>query len=1125
MNKLLLALTTLYMPLFLKAQVHENFSADTILNSTWFGDSSFFINATGQLQSKGTINSEIAIVTQNKLIKNVEWNCWIRNAFSPSTQNFSRFYLVSDSANLKGPLNGYFIQFGGITGNLDSITFWKQKGISKTLLIGGRSATFSKSNNVVRIKVIRDEMGNWQLWSDTSGGVKFVLEGLAIDNEIKETNYLGYYAKLTSGNANNFYLDDVYVGPVIHDTLPPTLDTVFVVSDSIIELKFSEEVDSVLSLNINNYFVDNGLGVPINCRKLNNDLSVILLQFSHQLSNKSNYNLAITNLVDLSGNEAIDIQYSFIFYQPQKYDLLISEFLPDPTPAIDLPEHEFIELYNNTGIPINILDWKLSDGSTNAIFPAIIIAPNEYIIVCDKSYQTEFIKFGKTIGLDAFPSLNNAGDLIQIIDGNNQIIHQIQYNYSWYSDVSKSGGGWSIELINPKSICKDKYDYAVSIDSSGGTPGKINAVWDLRMDKSAPQLINTTSIDSILFYCLFNEPLDSLMARNAEIQIKKQTQIFSSNIQKVNSDSIWIVHQPFFPNSKYQFSLNGLSDCLKNRNDSIHGDVYFYAPEPANFADIVMNEIMANPQVGKVLPNSEYVELLNTSQKVISLCGWQLSDNSNTATLPNYLLLPDSLVLLIPTSSVNLFSNSKNILALKSFPSLSNDGDELYLNDSNGNIIHSVNYNKQMYQNAIKQLGGFSLELIDANKACIQNNNWTASISPLGGTPCEDNSVKGILKLIPKSSLTHIYPTTKKELQLYFTTNMAEPSISTQIEISPNILIEDQSTDTKNKQILHLVLKDSIVNNCKYSLKITNELNCLNQNIEPQIGDFGWPENPANPSIVINELLFHSKTNGVDFVEILNISDSIYDLKNIAIANQNFQDSLSEYHVVYPSGRLLFPNQFVVLTDSKEKTENQYNVLNGQLLIETTLPNFNNTEGSCLLLNTNTLNEIDRLNYNENMHFQLIEDKTGVSLERINYLKPSNDITNWTSASSRCGYATPTYQNSQFLNETNRHNQFAIYPEKISPDGDGYEDIMNFSYHLNSTNYIGNIDVYNDRGILIKKLLHAQLVGTDGSVNWDGIDDLGNKTPIGIYIAYFHFFDDKGNVISDKKSLVVAAKL
>jgi hypothetical protein len=49
-----------------------------------------------------------------------------------------------------------------------------------------------------------------------------------------------------------------------------------------------------------------------------------------------------------------------------RYDVVIDEIFPDPSPSVGLPDAGFIELKNVSSSPFNLRNWQTSDGSSNA---------------------------------------------------------------------------------------------------------------------------------------------------------------------------------------------------------------------------------------------------------------------------------------------------------------------------------------------------------------------------------------------------------------------------------------------------------------------------------------------------------------------------------------------------------------------------------------------------------------------------------------------------------------------------------------------------------------------------------------------------------------------------------------
>src|SRR5436190_1726499 len=164
-----------------------------------------------------------------------------------------------------------------------------------------------------------------------------------------------------------------------------------------------------------------------------------------------------------------------------------------------------------------------------------------------------------------------------------------------------------------------------------------------------------------------------------------------------------------------------------------------------NRYDVVIDEIMADPTPQIGLPNNEWLELKNTTTNPINLQNWRIGDaTSQSGPLPNFILQPDSFVIVCTGSTVAAMSAFGTTISVTSFPSLDNDGDQLFLKAANGKTIHAVNYSSSWYQNEVKKDGGWTLEMIDTKSPCVGSINWKASISATGGTPGKKNSVDAV---------------------------------------------------------------------------------------------------------------------------------------------------------------------------------------------------------------------------------------------------------------------------------------------------------------------------------------------------------------------------------------------
>jgi hypothetical protein len=222
---------------------------------------------------------------------------------------------------------------------------------------------------------------------------------------------------------------------------------------------------------------------------------------------------------------------------------------------------------------------------------------------------------------------------------------------------------------------------------------------------------------------------------------------------------------------------------------------------------------------------------------------------------------------------------------------------------------------------------------------------------------------------------------------------------------------------------------------------------------------------------------------------------------------------------------LLRPNQYLVLTTNPENIKKEYHTENPDaFLTMTSMPVFNNDKGSVVLVSKG--NRIDQLDYSEKMHFQMIKDYKGISLERSSFINPANETGNFRSAASTVGYATPGYKNSQYVDRDKELvEEVSMLSKTFSPDGDGFEDALQLNYSFKDAGMVANATIYNDRGIMIKHLAKNTTLATAGTLVWDGLNDNYQKALVGVYIIYLEVFNLKGEVKKYRKPCVLAAKL
>ncbi len=559
-----------------------------------------------------------------------------------------------------------------------------------------------------------------------------------------------------------------------------------------------------------------------------------------------------------------------------------------------------------------------------------------------------------------------------------------------------------------------------------------------------------------------------------------------------------------------------------------------FASGQANRLDVVIDEIMADPVppacITNGLPEVEFIELKNTSQKAINLSGWKISDATTTATINiNFILQPDSFVIIGSMNAASLLSPFGRSLGVSNFPSLDNNGELIYLTSKEGKIIHAVEYNISWFQNAVKSTGGWTLEMIDTKNACSGASNWIASQNYLGGTPGKKNSVDAINQDKMPPALLRSFATDSIDLTLIFD----EPLDSLSAAIASNYYISNDigtavSAVTPgpifNKVLLKL--QRPLKKNMVYYITAKKTSDCAGNEIGLMNNTkVGLASLIDSQDVVINEILFNPKPGGVDYVEIYNRSKKIVDLKDLYLANLNTSGSPGSLKQLSFSPSFLYPGEYLVITENANSIKQHYYAKNHDAFLElASLPSYPDDRGSVILLNGSG-KLIDEVSYLEKWHFKLIDNYEGVALERIDYNKPSQDPGNWHSASTSIGYGTPGYQNSQFMSEQLSDATIAVTPEIFSPDNDGFNDFATITYSFPEPGYVCNISFYDLNGRAVRYLTRNAICGLTGYFRWDGLDEKFNKLPVGVYVMISEVFNLKGKTKKFKNGIVLARRL
>ncbi len=554
-------------------------------------------------------------------------------------------------------------------------------------------------------------------------------------------------------------------------------------------------------------------------------------------------------------------------------------------------------------------------------------------------------------------------------------------------------------------------------------------------------------------------------------------------------------------------------------------------------AQVVLSEIMFDALGSDT--HDEFVEIINLSESVsIDLSGWQISDGEGTDSIVEFnegvIIQPGQFGLILDLS---YFDNSDTYDALIPEESLVMTIDNTTFgnrgfSNSTAETVSLINSDGEIVSQYTYVLGndqGFSDEKIDL-EGLNSPDNWADTKSSFG-TPGAPNSVSLLnfdLAVLPDdinffpepvqagqtliitSTVRNVGKNSVDQFKLIFfedfNGNLLADSgeeLAPAFEFSATLLPMDSTSFSLQSSNVspgeHLIFA---------KIKFESDQDTTN-NIASEQFFVGFPARTA----VINEIMYSPLSNQPEWIEILNLS-----FWPINLSKWSVSDSDTGKRVKFGSHSNLAPNGFFVLAEDSSILD-FFNPPFGSVSVSRKLPSFNNDFDSVVLYDPSDV-IMDRVDYNKDWG-----GDSGISLEKINPVLASNDSTNWSSSVSIPG-GTPGERNSIFTQTLPAEAGLSIAPNPFSPDNDGEKDFTIISYEVPITTASVNIKIYDLRGRLVRFLANNQASGSTNSIVWDGHDDTGRLSRIGIYVVFLQALNAEAGLLStQKKTVVLAANL
>lgn len=740
----------------INAQVIDDFAdGDFTTSPVWTPSlASDFKDTLGMLRSNNVVaSSSYYISTPSTLAANCQWEFFVNLKFATSSANYVDVYLTADNADLSSAtLSGYFVRIGNTS---DEISLYKNVAGTVTEIVDGIDVVVSSSsNNLIKIKVVRDASNQFTLNRDMTGtGSSYVSEGVITDATFTTSSFFGFYIKQSTASFfKKHFIDDVYVGPIITDTAPPTLVSATPLTSTTLDVLFSEPLDVSTAQTLINYTVNNSIGNPSVAVLDGGNPALMHLTFASTFVNLLSYEIVINNVADVALNPINNDTLTFMYFISDTAiarDVVINELMADPDPQVGLPAAEFIELFNNSTKNFDLSGWTISDASGTATLGAAVLTPGQYLILCTTSEVANFSSYGATLGVTSFPSLNNAGDPITLKNNLGTVIDYVNYDDSWYNDAVKDDGGWSLEQINPNAGCLNAANWNASNDVAGGTPGTVNSIYNTTPDITAPTIVSSNLNSNLQITLTFSEGLDTSAIASFIFTVSGGITVSGFTILPTATNEVIVdFATPIDTGIVYTLTATNVSDCEGN-GVGASGTTDFILAFQATANELIINEVLFHPSTGV----SDFVEIYNNSTKVINLKNWEFA-NIEADTIDNHKVISTADLLISPgeyyafttnkTALIEYYTQSavSRVIDIPSMPALDADSSTIILINNQNKISDRFSYiEADMQFDLLQSFTGVSLERLDFNRATSDAGNWHSAAEAVGfATPGYLNS-------------------------------------------------------------------------------------------------------------------------------------------------------------------------------------------------------------------------------------------------------------------------------------------------------------------------------------------------------------------------------------------------
>lgn len=616
--------------------------------------------------------------------------------FNPSSSNFAEIILMEDDYQ-----QSYRLKIGG--SSADQISLVYQMGASESTLITSPPQLLSASAIKLNWRVQRYADSIWVLDYNLDS-TQWHTAGTAPDTLVFASKYFGLLCHYTKTRANKFFFDDISVnGTPFQDTVAPWILSSIFTDRKTIALTLSEgtSADTATIVDQNGGCWD-WVYTGVESAELR----------SASTCADGSYTFIPNGISDDFGNALPS--FSVSLQRPNKRDVLITEIMDNPTPAVEW-ESEYFELLNTTGDTLKLQNWTLEIGSSS--YPLQMqLHPNERVVISNEEMPISSANYVVNRS-----SLLPTNSVIRIIDDWGETVELLEYSHAFHSSTWKSKGGWAMVRNETAPPCTNVSAWSSSNNPTGGSPGLPNT----------PEPTIYSSLNDIRF---IEWKSDSLHI-HFNLSIAEWNSEPADNVADFTSSIVRI-----YAAEAAQLNLN-YTLCNGTSSDSTF---ILYSIPNQEPHDILITEVLFDPESN----TPEFIEMVNRSNDCFLLGDIRISNWNEEYGIEelhpigkrHQLWMPGEVIVLTDADATALFAayphhNTRSLGSTTLPISLPKEGGAC-LTTANGTVLDAVIWSEDSYPSNLSDTKGYSLVRVG------EASKWTVNSSAQRATPGIDRKVR-----------------------------------------------------------------------------------------------------------------------------------------------------------------------------------------------------------------------------------------------------------------------------------------------------------------------------------------------------------------------------------------------